>query len=379
MLPAIHRYARLGVVSALVCAAGVACLSAGSSNPPKVEANIPAGDPNETTSGADNLPEDVLLAQKHGTAIAPDDLNGSADDPNSQNETGNSPSAAGTAEDKAANTGLQNETAVNGDSNTVQLSPYNLALPRASDNAPDAVRAFNVAAVRAVQRVYREDGDDPSVLLALQDQLAQRPQLAGLIPVWQGPLSAAMARATTLQALGSTLRALRTAMANAYFDERLRLYRDVDGKACEAAFSSLPSQDDTLLNFVVTVEPIGTYPLGKFRGFCSDSRTTTLRERQLPGKPAPAQMVRLVRRLYNQAHLGGQVRSVSVVKPWQRDEQAKQSTLHAVVGVVRSDVGSGEEPCSMAEISVVKVLHSSEAPVISEVGEREPILCNQLK
>ena len=386
MLPAIHRYARLGVVSALVCAAGAACLSAGSSNPPKVEATAPtsgAGDARDSAeAGPDHeamMPADMVAGKKHGTAIAPDDLTGPTDDANSQNATNINDNDPDKAPKKPAHDARPTEGAANNDASTVQLSPYNLTLPRGPDDVSDAVRAFNIAAVRAVQRVYREDGDDPSVLLALQDQLAQREALRPVRPVWEGPLSSAMARATTLQALGPTLRALRTAMANAYFDERLRLYRDVDAKACETAFNSLPSQDETLLNFVVTVEPIGTYPLGKFRSFCAASRSTALREKQLPGKPAPAALVRLVRHLYNQAHLGGQVRSVSVLQPWQRDGEQKQSTLHAAVGVVRADGNAGDEPCSVAEISVVKALNSNEPAVISEVGEREPILCEQLK
>lgn len=357
---AIHRYARLGLVAALVSAAGVACLSAGSSSSPRAEASPLGQNPNQ---GAATLPDDLGYAKRHGTAIATNDLARSSDGANSENAT--------------ADTARDGQDAAKAD-NTVQLSPYNLSLPQAPEGASNLVRTFNVAAVRAVQRVYHEDGDDPSVLIALQDQLAQRPQLASLAPVWQGPLSAAMARATTLQALGPTLRSLRIAMANAYFDERLRIYRDVDGGSCETAFGSLPSQDDSLLDFVVTVEPIGTYPLAKFRSFCAESRKTALRERQLPGKPAPAPMVRLVRRLYAQAHLGGQVRSVSVVKFWQQDGQAKQSTLHAVVGVVRNDVRPGEEPCSIAEISVIKALNSSEPAVIGEVGVRQPILCDRL-
>jgi hypothetical protein len=262
----------------------------------------------------------------------------------------------------------------------VQLSPYNLVLPRATEDARDDVRQFFSAATRAVKRVYEDDQDDPSVLLALQEQLRSRPELSAAAPVWQAPLASAVARATTLHALGPTLRALRAAMANAYYDETARSYRDVDLRACKLAFSNPSANDEALASFVVTVEPLGTFPLGKFRQFCGESRTLSLRERHLSGRPAPPAVTQLVRRLYAHLHRSGQVRKVGLVHGWQRDAKTSQTTLEAVVGVRRGEQQNGEaEPCVLEHIEIVRPQPRRGAPTLIDVGDSEGILCTELK
>ncbi|HET6344974.1 MAG TPA: hypothetical protein VFH51_08575, partial [Myxococcota bacterium] len=129
------------------------------------------------------------------------------------------------------------------------------------------------------------------------------------------------------------------------------------------------------------VEPLGTFPLGKFRQFCGESHTLSLRERHLPDRPAPAAITKLVRRLYAHLHRSGQVRKVGLVHGWQRDVKTSQATLEAVVGVRRGDEAhaSGEtEPCVLEHIEIVKGQPRG-TPTLIDVGDSEGILCTELK
>lgn len=256
---------------------------------------------------------------------------------------------------------------------TVQLNPYRLILPPTPAGAAPALSNFYTSATRAVRQVYEDDNDDPSVLLALQSQLHDKDELVEARPVWADILTTALGRASTLRELGPTLRALNLAMANAYLDPSTHSYRGVELHACRTAFANIKAHDVNMDTFVVTVEPLGTLPLSQFKQLCASSRTVSLKERRMPGKPAPSRVSQLVRRLYGKAQLGGQVRRVAVTHPWVRGDAEHPATLEAVVGVQRND-GDG---CSMQRLEISRPPHG--VPTIVDVGDSEEILCQALR
>jgi hypothetical protein len=139
------------------------------------------------------------------------------------------------------------------------------------------VAQLYAAATRAIRHTYEDDVDDASPLLALQARLRSEPGLAPARSVWLPPLTTAQRRAATLRLLGPTLRALRQALANAWYDARASSYRDVGVAACRDAFAQMPQEsgerDAPLLDTVVTIEPLGTFSLAAFQRFCRDPRS----------------------------------------------------------------------------------------------------------
>jgi hypothetical protein len=265
-------------------------------------------------------------------------------------------------------------TAPADDSNaTVQLNPYKLILPPTPAGAGQQLSDFYAAATRAVRQVYEDDNDDPSVLLALQSQLHDRDELVEARPVWADILTTSLTRAGVLRELGPTLRALNLAMANAYLDPTTHTYRGVELHACRTAFANVKAHDVNLDTFVVTIEPLGTLPLSQFKNLCSSSRSVSLKERHMPGHRAPARVASLVRKLYNQAQLGGQVKRVAVTHPWEKGDEDRPASLEAVVGVERGD-GDG---CSMQRLEISRPHKGN--PTIMDVGDSEEILCNALR
>lgn len=153
------------------------------------------------------------------------------------------------------------------------LGALEMQAPRCDADAPAPQRAFCEAASRAVRRVFEDDSDDGATLLSLLNALEVEPDIAALMGPWHSILSNALARARWLAALGKPLRLLRHAMADAYLDPQLGLYRGVDSQACRAAFADIAQQGSGWQDLVVTLEPLGTYPLSTFRRFCFEGRT----------------------------------------------------------------------------------------------------------
>lgn len=145
--------------------------------------------------------------------------------------------------------------------------------PRCRQDAPAAHVAFCEAASRAVRRVFEDDSDDGATLLSLLNALEVDPNVAPLMGPWHSTLSNALARARWLGALGKPLRQLRRAVADAYLDPQLGLYRGVDSQACRAAFADIAQTGGNWQDLVITLEPLGTYPLSTFRRFCLEGRT----------------------------------------------------------------------------------------------------------
>lgn len=157
----------------------------------------------------------------------------------------------------------------------IRLSVTNLQLPEPWAGVSVAERQFYAAATRAVRHVYEDDVDDSSQLLALRQRLMGDVKLAGARPVWATVLETSLGRAQTLRALGPTLRALRQALANTWRDEVAKSYRDIDAASCRMAGAQMPSTTDAawpLTETVVTIEPLGAYPLGVLLTFCGDPR-----------------------------------------------------------------------------------------------------------
>lgn len=161
------------------------------------------------------------------------------------------------------------------------LGIFSVQMPRclpATQQANAAQRranSFCAAATRAIHRTYQDDSEDAAPLLALLNQLEIDASLQPIADAWQAPLRHALRRSHWLQRLGPSLRLLRAAVADAYLDPRTGLYRGVDARACSTAFAALAQDDSGWEDLVITIEPLGSYPLGRLRRFC-------LQRRQLP-------------------------------------------------------------------------------------------------
>ena len=147
------------------------------------------------------------------------------------------------------------------------------ARPTCPADASAAEVAFCRAATRATRATFEEDRDDGAQLLALLNQLEVRPDLARLAGPWTSALHAAHARAVLLEELSGPLRQLRRALANAYLEPRTGLYRGVRLKDCQEVFRTLAGRTELWPDLVVTVEPLGTWPLSTLRRFCLFDRT----------------------------------------------------------------------------------------------------------
>ncbi len=266
----------------------------------------------------------------------------------------------------------------NPDANRVQLNPNHLVLPEATASASGAMRDFIAAATHAVRQAYEEDNDDPSVLLALQENLRDNAELKPLASVWRDILQSALARSENLQAVGPVLRPLREAMQQATLEVSSQTIQGLDISLCENAFGSPIGRNSAIDGIVATFARIGTFNLGQVREACVNSAQAALQKTRLPGHPATQRITRLVRRLYAQAHLGGDVRQVAVLKSWHRDRAKHALTLRAAIGIAQGN-GEGTQGCTMARIAVIRSLRGNTPPALVELGTREPILCSQLR
>lgn len=260
----------------------------------------------------------------------------------------------------------------------VQLNPNHLVLPEATAHAPAAIRDFITAATHAVAQAYEADSDDPSVLLALQESLRDNAELKPLLPVWRDILQSTLARTENLQAVGPALRPLRQAMRAATLEVSSQTIQGIDVGLCQNAFASPIGRNTAIDGIVATFSNVGIFTLGQLREACETSTRTALQKTRLPGRPAPPRIARLVRHLYNEAHLGGEVRRVALLTPWHRDKAKHAMTLRAAVGIAQGQADN-QQGCTMARIAVIRRLRGKTPPALVELGTREPILCSQLR
>lgn len=160
----------------------------------------------------------------------------------------------------------------------IALSPTNLQLPEPAQGASVREVQFYAAATRAVRHVYEDDIDDPSQALALTQRLQRDPNLGDAKRLWQPILQATLRRADSLRSFGPMLRALRQAIANTWRDEASHTYRDVDMASCRIAKAQMPGSNTiegahSWRDTVVTIEPLGAYPIDTLLRFCEDPRS----------------------------------------------------------------------------------------------------------
>ena len=260
----------------------------------------------------------------------------------------------------------------------VQLNPNHLILPEAAAGASVAIRDFITAATGAVRSAYEDDNEDPSVLLALRTSLRDSDALQPLVPVWRDILQSTLARAENLQAVGPVLRPLRQAMQGATLEASSQTIQGIDVVLCQNAFGSPIGRNTAIDGIVATFSRVGTFNLGQVREACDNSAHAALQKARMPGQPAPRRINKLVRRLFTQAGLGGDIRKVALLSPWGRDKSRHALTMRAAIGIAQEE-GQGPQGCTMARIAVIRSLRGNTSPALVELGTREPILCSQLR
>ena len=156
------------------------------------------------------------------------------------------------------------------------LGALDITLPRCPPDATGPVADFCRAATRAVRRAFDDDSDDAALCLSLLNGLELQPELSAVASSWRSPLHNALARSQLLARLAAPLRQLRRAFADAYLDPRTELYRGIDATQCRRAFAQLQAEPDVPLDLVVTIEPMGSYPLAAFRRLCLHDRRLRL-------------------------------------------------------------------------------------------------------
>lgn len=149
----------------------------------------------------------------------------------------------------------------------------------------DAV-AFVRAATSCVEHIYLDDTDDPSVVDALLEQL-QQSRSSVLQSDWHAVLTQARTRCLELRALGPVLRPLRQSLQHAWRDELHRTYQSVDEALCgitQQQWQKLQQNQPQLKRAqttIVTIEPLGSYPLQVFLRLCQTPKS-------LFGKESPS-------------------------------------------------------------------------------------------
>ena len=267
----------------------------------------------------------------------------------------------------------------------LSLGLFEVQLPSCAADASPAEQSFCAAATRAVRAAYEDDDEDPSRLLALNNALEVQQELAPLADAWRAPLGHALARSESLQRIGPTLRLLRRAVADAYLDQVSRIYRGVNTEACRAAFAQLPADEPHWLEMVVTVEPLGTYPLSRLRRFCLDSRTLARAERRLPGRPADPELRAAVLQLWRDPEFvaSGKATEVRVLAPWHVDTSTQVATRELVVGAERTTAAAlaagndAAERCHLERLVLIR-RGPTGRPKVRRTTDDGPIACTAL-
>lgn len=157
-------------------------------------------------------------------------------------------------------------------------------------NDPEPVRAsrssveFERVAQRAVALVLLDEQDDVSVLLSLHDQLESGVHDQEVSERWRPSIERALFRATWLQVNGSALRALRAAMRDAHPNKSGAGVKNVDSAKCLAAFEAFRQKSGPVLDELVRIEAVGTFPLAYFKRICSQASMVEKRRRRLKNR-----------------------------------------------------------------------------------------------
>ncbi len=265
------------------------------------------------------------------------------------------------------------------------LASSGIILPYLHSDATEAETQFHEQAIRAVERTYVEDFDDPSVLLSLYEKMMTDEALSYLAEDWRVPLELTIARAETLQRVNAPLRALRRAYERAQPGSQDGLYVDINQPGCRSAFAQLKKTDADALDVYVTLSPIGRVTLRDVETICADSHQAELATRELPEPRGPPRLRRLVRKAYNRAYRGSgkKVRRVVIVEGgWEVLEEEKRRLLHAIVGVRRRRAFP-HSPCVMEEITIAQEEKRRPGrygpPICCQIKSSIAISCDQLR
>jgi hypothetical protein len=257
-----------------------------------------------------------------------------------------------------------------------------IIVPFLHADASEAERHFQQQATNAVEKVFVEDYDDPSVLLSLYEKMTTDKQLSYMQKEWGEPLEKAIAHAETLQRVASAIQAIRRSFEHAAPSGQANLFNDVDQAQCRPAFTELRDRDSSALDLYITVSPIGHYTLAELESICQESHRAELKARHFPKEEGPPYLRKLVRRAYNRAYHGRKVRKVVVLQGgWQVHEDDKRRVLRAIVGVKRQR-GFGKDPCVMEEITLVqeeKRQGRYGASICCQIQSSVAIDCKELK
>jgi hypothetical protein len=261
------------------------------------------------------------------------------------------------------------------------LAIAGVIVPFLHKDATPAERDFHEQAKRAVERVFIDDLDDPSILLSLYEKVSSEEALAYVREDWREPLELTIVRAETLQQVSSAVRALRRAFATAKpLGEGL--YAGIDQSQCRSAFAELKKGDSEALDTELTVAPVGRRAVRELEQVCTDSYDQELSQRSFPPPSGPPPLRQLVRRVYARAYQGRTVQRVVIPQgAWVVDESGGGRRLRAIVGVKRRKAFP-LDPCVMEEITIVQEETRPGRygqPVCCQIHSSVAIACNQLE
>lgn len=251
--------------------------------------------------------------------------------------------------------------------------------PQLAAGATGEQRSFHDTATRAVRRIVEQDFDDPSIALALREQLARRPELAPLRASWEPLFDDAIERAKLLQMAAPALRTLRQAYAGAKKDPK-GFYRDIDQPACRQAFAMLFEVALEAIEVPVSLPNIPRLPLREVDELCRDSHMAILAERSFPPLKGTAGVRRFVRRLYTNTYPEAAAHKISIPGGWEVSEDGERRTLRAIIGVKRENAFP-QDPCMVEEIAIHQTKSGAkfEETECCDVVSSWAIACEQLE
>jgi hypothetical protein len=267
------------------------------------------------------------------------------------------------------------------------LAAAGILLPYLHAEASESERDFHEQALRAVERTYVDDSEDPSVLISLYEKMLTDAGLADLAEDWRAPLELAIARADTLQRVNAPLRAVHRAYERAEPTEQPGLYLGIDQPHCRTAFAELRKLDANALDIYITVPPVGRHALREVETICIESEAAELATREFPEPQGSSRLRRLVRNAYNRAYRGSgkKVRRVVVLDAgWEELPDQEQRVLRAIVGVRRKQAFP-QAPCVMEEITIAQEERKEKGrgrygpPICCQIKSSVAISCDQLK
>jgi hypothetical protein len=265
------------------------------------------------------------------------------------------------------------------------LAASGIILPYLHADASPEETKFHEQSIRAVEKTYVEDFDDPSVLLSLYEKMMTDEGLSYLAEDWRVPLELTIARAETLQRVNAPLRALRRVFERAKPGSQTGLYLQINQPGCRSAFAQLTKLDTDALDIYVTIQQIGRHTLRDVETICTESDEAELASREFPEQEGAPSLRRLVRKAYNRAYRGSgkKVRKVVVLQGgWEVLEEEKQRLLHAIVGVKRKRAFP-HAPCVMEEITIAQEEKNRPGkygpPICCQIKSSVAISCDQLK